>query len=429
MNNRKLKAFTPYIYQLIVVLVLSYPFATSLTAQTPAPAQEKPLVIKASYIHTLTNETLTDGMILIDKGLIVSIGKQIDIPENAIIEDYTGKHVYPGFIHSRSLLGLTEVGAVPVTSDFNEMGNINPNVRPEVAFHSASSHIGIAAAYGITIAIATPTPGTIAGLSAAMYTDGWTWEQMTMQAPVGLVIHWPSMIRNPRLEEQLNELQEAFDKARRYHRAQKNNSKQPKDVRWDAMLGVFDRDLPVFIHANELTQIQAAIAWAQKEQINMVLTGGSDAAYLAEQLAAMNIPVILTPIIGSPARQWEHYGAIYARAAKLHEAGVKFAISGDQGAAATYRLAHHAAAAVAYGLPQQEALKAITLYPAQLLGLESRAGSIDAGKEAHLIICTGNPLEFSTTIEQVYIRGRKIDMHNKHHQLFDMYQEKLHQSP
>jgi imidazolonepropionase-like amidohydrolase len=429
MNKMKFRIFIPVICHLIAAITLIYPFANTILAQTPAPGQEKPIVIKASYIHTLTNGTIANGMILIEEGLIKSIGEKIDIPENAIIEDYTGKHVYPGFIHSRSLLGLTEVGAVPVTSDFNELGNINPNVRAEVAFHSASNHIGIAAAYGITIAVATPMPGTIAGLSAAMYTDGWTWEQMIMQAPVGLVIHWPAMLRNPKLEEQLNELQEATDNARRYHKARRNNPNHPIDLRWEAMLGVFDQELPVFIHANELTQIQAAISWAEKEQVRMVLTGGSDAAYLAEQLAEKNIPVILTPIIGSPSRQWEHYGAIYARAAKLHEAGVKFAIAGDQGAAATYRLTHHAAAAVAYGLPQQEALKSITLYPAQLLGLEKRAGSIDAGKEAHLIICTGNPLEFSTVIEQVYILGKKIDLHNKHRQLFQMYQEKRNQTP
>ncbi len=401
--------------------------STMLFAQIPSPAQEEVLVIRAAEVHTLEGEAIMEGMIIIENGIIQAVGRNLEVPAGAIVKDYTGMQVYPAFIHSRNLLGITEIGAVPVTSDFNELGNINPNVRPQVAFHPESSHIGIASAHGIGIVVTTPSGGIISGQAAAMYTDGWTWEQMTKQTPVGMVINWPNMINNSNLEKELKELQDAFDKARRFHTAQKSDRHHPVDIRWESMVPVLEREVPVLIHANEISQIQAAITWAKNENLKMILTGGRDAAYLADQLAREQIPVILTPIIGGPARQWEHYGISYAKAAALYEAGVQFAIAGDFGATGAYRLPHHAAAAVAFGLPHSEALKSITLYPARLLGLEDRAGSISPGKEAHLIICNGDPLEFATQIQQVYILGKEIDMQNKHRQLYDKYRIKKEQ--
>lgn len=400
---------------------------TLLHAQIPSPVQEGMLLIRAAQVHTLEGEPIQEGMIMIENGVIQSVGSDLEVPPEATVRDYPGMHIYPAFIHSRNLLGITEIGAVRVTSDFNELGNINPNVRPQVAFHPESSHIGIASAHGIAIVLTSPSGGLISGQAAAMYTDGWTWEQMTMESPVGMVINWPTMIQNSNLEKELKELQEAFDEARRYLVAKQSNKDHPVDIRWESMVPVLERELPVLVHANEISQIQAAVTWAKKENLRMILTGGRDAAYVADQLARELIPVILTPIIGAPARQWEYYGISYAKAMSLYEAGVPFAIAGDFGAAGTYRLAHHAAAAVAYGLPHSEALKAISLYPARLLGLEHRAGSISPGKEAHLIVCSGDPLEFSTRIHQVYILGKEIDMQNKHRQLFDKYNIKREQ--
>ena len=407
------------------ILFLAVPPAQ---AQIPAPAHKGSTIIQASFIHTHSHGIIENGMLLIEDGKIRAVGSDLEIPEGAVVENYEGKHIYPAFIHARTLVGLSEIGAVPVTSDFNELGNINPNVRAEVAYHPESSHIGVAATNGIAITITTPSGGIISGLPAAMYTEGWNRDDMTMHARMGLIVNWPNMLENKDLEKQLTELQEAFDQARRYHHARNASSAQPTDVRWEAMRPVFDKELPVLINAAEVSQIQAAISWAEKEDVQMILSGGRDAAYLAQQLADKEIPVLLTPVIGGPARQWEYYGKSYETAARLHEAGVEFAIAGDFGAASAYRLPLHAAAAVAYGLPLEEALKAITLYPAQILGLDNRAGSIETWKEAHLIITDGNPLEFSTNIEQVYVKGRKIDMRSKHIQLQEKYQEKQNQS-
>lgn len=399
-----------------------------LTAQVPAPEQTRPIMLQGATIHTLTNQTIENGMVLIEDGIITSVGSNLQIPDNAEVIQLEGKHVYPAMIHGRNLLGLTEIGQVQVTSDFNELGTINPNVRAETAFHPASTHIGVTAASGIGVAVSTPSGGLISGLSAAMFTDGWTWDQMTLKAPVGLIVNWPGMLNNNSLKEQLDELQTSFDKARRYHHARKSSIDHPIDMRWEAMRNVFEGELPVFIEANEISQIQAAVSWAQKEGIRMVLTGARDAGYIADQLADLDIPVMVGGVIRGPARQWEYYGEAYALPAKLHRAGVKFSIAGDFGAASAYRLAHHAAAAVAFGLPEEEAIRSVTVYAAQILGLDNRMGVIEPGKDATMIITSGNLLEFSTQVEMMFLQGKQIDLDNKHRQLYEKYQIRMKQN-
>ncbi len=424
----KISIYKQVVLSLRAGLLLLLLIAGSSHAQIPAAPQQQPIIFTNATIHPLTDLPIQAGMLLVEEGKITALGTNLEVPPNARIIDLEGKHIYPAFIHARNLLGLTEIGAVPVTSDFNERGNINPNVRAQVAFHPESSHIGVAAAAGIGLVVSTPSGGIISGLSAAMLTDGWNYDDMTLKAPAGLIINWPNMLNNRNLAKELEELQQAFNKARRYHHAHKANPQLPVDSRWDAMRGVFEGELPVFIHANEISQIQAAMSWAEKEGIQMVLTGARDAAYVAHQLAQHDIPVVITPVISGPARQWDYYGASYAMPAKLHEAGVKFCIAGDFGAASTYRLSLHAAAAVAFGLPEQEALKAITLYPAQILGLDKLMGSLAPGKDASIIITDGNPLEFATQIEKMFIQGREIDMQSKHHQLYHKYRQKQEQS-
>ncbi len=409
-----------------LTILLTSMFSVS-QAQVPAPQQDRPIVLKGAVIHTLTGPSIENGILLMENGKITAVGNDIQIPENAIVKELDGRHIYPALIHGRNLMGLTEIGQVQVTSDFSELGTINPNVRAETAYHPASTHIGVAAASGIGVTVITPSGGLISGLSAAMFTDGWTWDQMILKAPVGLVVNWPNMLNNRNLSQQLNELQEAFDKARRYHHARNASDSHPIDIRWEAMRPVFDGEQTVFLQANEISQIQAAISWAEKENIRIVLTGARDAGYIAKQLAEKNIPVMVGGVIGGPARQWEFYGEAYALPAKLYRARVNFFIAGDMGTASAYRLPHHAAAAVAFGLPEDEAIKAITLYAAQILGLDDQMGSLEPGKDASIIVTDGNPLEFSTRVELMFLQGRQIDLYSKHQQLYDKYQIKQEQ--
>ena len=417
------------IYLLIIILLS----AIQVRGHTPAPPQQEPIVLVGGTIHPVNSEPIPNGMVLFENGVITAVGTDLEIPENARVVNISGKHVYPGLIHGRNTMGLSEIGRIAETTDMREKGNINPNVRARVAFHPASEHIPVAAVNGITTVVSTPMGGIISGKADAMITDGWTWEQMTLEPSIGMVIEWPSMREKEARDKALNELYEAFDKAKRYkiaREAMHNNQAphHPMDVRWEAMIPVLKREMPVFLVANELRQIQAALDWAEKENLKMVLVGARDGAYLAEQIASRGIPVMVAPVIGGPSLQWEGYDQAYSLPAALHKAGVRFCIGGDAGAASAYRLPHHAASAVAFGLPEDVALKAITIYAAEILGLDHRVGSIEPGKDATFIITDGTPLELWTDISQVYIQGREIDMTDKHRRLFERYREKHRQA-
>ncbi len=417
------------IQNIMIALLSVFFLPLSGKAHTPAPPQQQPIALVGGTVHTLSGEAITGGTVLLIDGKIEAVGLNIELPAGTQVIDTRGKHVYPTLILGRTTLGLTEIGAVPVTSDLNEVGNINPNIRAEAAFHPESSHIPVAAVNGIGVAVTGPTGGIISGLTAAMLTDGWTWEQMTLKAPLGLSINWPNMADASARDQALKELNDAFDSARRYMLARKAaGSNQAIDIRWEAMMPVLESKLPVMVNASELRQIQAAMAWAEKQNVKMILVGGRDAAYVADQLKAKNIPVMITPVIGAPSRQWEGYDFSYSLPLKLHEAGVKFSIAGEGSAAGATRLSKHAASAVAFGLPAEEALKAITIYAAEILGIDDQVGTIEAGKDASIMITNGNPLELSTQIEQVFIQGRKIDMTDKHRELYEKYLEKHRQA-
>jgi len=398
-------------------------------SQIPAPVQSKTIALTGGTIFTVSGEIIKNGTVVFEDGIITGVGFDAMIPENAEVINTTGKYIYPAMIHARSSAGLSEIGRVTETVDLNEHGAINPNVRAQVAFNSESEHIPLTRTHGIAVTVATPTGGIISGLSAAMLTDGWNWEEMTLKAPVALIVNWPGMSDAETRNNVLKELSNAFSAARRYKKAKEASVKQGvphhnTDVRWEAMIPVLEGAVPVHVNANELTQIQSAISWAEKENIRLVIVGGRDAGYVIPQLKEKNIPVIVTPVIDGPSRQWEEYDRSYRLPFMLYEAGIEYCIAGDFGAANAIRLAHHPSSAVAFGLPHDEALKSITLYPAQILGLDEKMGSIEAGKDASLVIADGNLLELSTQIEQVYIQGREVHMHDKHRRLFERYKER-----
>jgi len=417
-----------------LILPVAFLFCVSaVQAQIPAPPQDRPVALEGGTVHTISNGVIENGTVVFEDGKITAVGTDVDIPAGADVVDVSGRHVYPGLIHASTTLGLSEIGRVGETVDLNEHGDINPNVRAEVAFHPESEHIPTAAVNGITTVISTPTGGLISGMPAAMMTNGWTWEQMTLEAPVGMVINWPNMGRRDTRDENIEKLQNFFDDARMYQTVKKAAGEEgvPRhlhDVRLEAMIPVLEGELPVFINASELRQIQAAIAWAEKEDLRMVLVGGRDAGYVADQLAERDIPVILTPVISGPSRSWEGYDASYTTPLELYEAGVDFCIGGESSAAYAYRLMHHAGSAVAFGLSKEKGIKSLTLDAARILGIDDKVGSIEEGKDATLIVTNGNPLELWTRVEQVYIQGREDDMMDKQRRLYEKYKEKQRQA-
>jgi len=416
-----------YINHIVAFLSLVFYLTGSISAQIPAPKQTDPIAITGGTFFTVSGDVIEDGIIVFEDGTITAIGSDVAIPDGAQIFDASGKHIYPGLIDAYSNMGLTEIGAVNVTSDFNEYGDVTPNVRAERAFHPESEHIPVARSHGIAVAISSPGGNRISGLSAAMMMDGWTWEGMTLRPKTGLMIDWPSMSDNDNAQKELQLIKDTFAKARAYHTARSVSDQYRTDMRWEAMIPVLQKEVPVVVSADDSRQIQSAITWAESEDVRLIILGGRDAHFVTDQLVAKAIPVLLTSVLASPGRQWQSYDEVYSHAGQLQAAGIRIAIAGGYGSANAMRLRHHAATASGFGLSKNEAIKAMTIYPAEFFGLDDKIGSLEEGKDATLMITDGDILDLRTSVEQLFIQGRKIDMADKQKNLFERYQEKYRQ--
>jgi imidazolonepropionase-like amidohydrolase len=427
---------------LLILFVLTA--STVASDQIPAPPQNKPIALTGGSIHPVTSPVIENGTILFENGKITAIGRNVKIPAGVEVMDVSGMHIYPGLVDAFSRIGLTEIGAVRATNDISETGLINPNVRAEVAVNPNSEIIPVTRANGVTAALVSPGGGTISGLSALMMLEGWTWEEMTLKTPVSLQVNWPRMTTvtawwmQKTEEEQkkdregaLAALEQAFKEGRAYMTAKQAEDKKGvpfhnSDLRWEAVIPVFEKKIPVMVSAEEIQQIQMAVAWAERENIDLIIYGGTDAWRAVELLKSKNIPVIIEGTHRLPERRWEAYDEPFVLPKKLYEAGVKFCIAGG-GASNERNLPYLAATAAAYGLPKDEALKSVTLYPAQILGVADRLGSLEKGKDATLIVTTGDPLETATQVVQEYIQGRKVDLTSRHTMLYEKYKIKYSQ--
>ncbi len=431
----------------ITTLLLAVITVSIASDQVPAPPQTHPILLMNATIHPVSADEIQRGAILFEKGIITAIGRRVtNLPDNTETIDLLGKHIYPGMIAAASVIGLTEIGAVAVTRDFSERGEVNPNVRAEVAYHPDSEIIPVTRSNGVLLAHSCPTGGLISGTSAVMMLDGWTWETSTLKAPAGLHINWPNMgaVRSryfriteeeasKRREETLKKLDTIFEEARRYLVAKEAADQSGKieletDLRWEAMLPVLRREVSVFMHASEVRQIESAVEWANRQNVKMVIVGGYDAWRVADLLKKYEIPVIYETVNSLPRRRWEDFDTPFTGPVKLYEAGVKYCISMGTGGASNHRnTPYEASKAASYGLPKDEALKSVTLYAAEVLGIADKAGSLEKGKDATLMITDGDPLEITTQVAQVYIQGKKIDMSDRHKILYDKYKEKYRQ--
>jgi imidazolonepropionase-like amidohydrolase len=430
----------------LAVSTLLVPGALRAQVRMTVPPQDKPVVLRGATIHTVTKGTITNGTIVFDRGRIAAIGgAEVAIPTGAKVVDVTGKHIYPGLIDAYSTVGITEIGAVDMSNDITELGDFNPNVRAEVAVNAESRHIGTTRSAGVLVAFSTPDGGAISGLSSALNLEGWTWEEMSMKGAAALNVRWPDPNARPRrgfggpggrggegpppktYAEQVQQIKDWFGEARAYRDAVKSGQDVRTDARYAAMVPALDGTIPVVVAADGAAQINDAITWGKAEGVKLVIRGGRDALFAAERLKAENVPVILTSTMAAPDRDYEGYDNAYATPAKLHAAGVKFAIAGGSGGLYSNRLPWDAGVAVAFGLPEEEALKAVTINAATFLGIADKVGSLEVGKDASVLITTGTPLDMTSNILQSYIQGREINMMDIHKFFFQKYLEKIKQ--
>ena len=421
------------------------PAALEAQVGMPVPAQSQRIALKGATIHTVTKGVIQNGTIIFDRGVITAVGANLTIPAGTRVVDVTGKHIYPGLIDAYSTVGIAEIGSVDMSNDVNEVGDFNPNVRTDVAVNAESRHIGTSRSQGVLTAFATPGGGLISGMSSALALEGWTWEEMSLKSAAALNVNWPDPTvrrggrgggppagaqggeRPSSYEERVRQLKDYFAEARAYRDAVAAKETVRTDARYAAMIPALNRDIPVIVNANGTAQINDAITWAKQENLKLIIRGGDDAIHVADRLVAEKIPVILTATMDAPNRPHEGYDAAYARAGRLHKAGVKIVISGGSGALYTDRLPYEAGVAVAFGLPEEEAVKAVTINAAELLGLSDKLGSLEPGKQATLLITTGTPIDMTSNIEQAYIQGRELDMNDIQKHFFMKYMEKLKQ--
>ncbi len=432
---------------LIGALVLSLVFFLLV----PANADESSTyVIQGAKIYTLAGPPIEDGSVVIRDGKIAAVGTNVDLPSDAEVIDASGLEVHAGLFDAVTRLGLTEVGSVPATNDTTELGEYNPQIVAADAVYPASEHIPVARANGITHAVSAPGSGGggfggggafgIAGQGTLMNLDGWTIEEMTIEKSVGLFMSWPtistqsfdfatfSMKEKPfkevkkEYDDKLVDLEEWFDAARHYKQAAEKGAREnfERDLKLEALVPVIAGDKSLIIYAQDERQIKDAVEFAGRQKVKMILAGGADGWKVKEMLAEKNIPVIVGPSQELPRHEDEPYDKPFTNAAELNAAGVKVAFA-TFGAANVRTLPYEVGHAVGFGLPWEEGLKAITLYPAQILGVDDRLGTVEEGKMANLIVTSGDPLEITTQVKYLFINGQLTSTDNKHKRLYEKY--------
>jgi imidazolonepropionase-like amidohydrolase len=407
---------------------LAHPFV-------PGKSPATPIALRNVTIHPVDGPAIAPGDLVFDQGKIVALGAGIEIPANAESIDLTGKHVYPGLFDASTSLGLIEIDSVRATIDERETGDLNPNAQAWVAINPDSELIPVARANGILLALVSPAGGLFSGQSAVVQLDGWTIEEMllTPALPAAAIhVDWPRMApaaagdTTAARDSALSRLEDVMRSAAAYRTAREANPARPVDARWEAMLPLLAGERRLIVGADEASQIEAAVAFAQRHKLKLAIYGGYEAELCAPLLKAMQTPVIVAGTHRLPRRAAEAYDAPFTLPERLRAAGVKYCIAGAGkfGASNVRNLPYHAATAAAYGLPPEEALRAITLYPAEILGVADRVGSLTAGKDATLIVTDGDPLETPTQVERAFIQGRPVDLNDRHKTLWRKYLQK-----
>jgi len=432
---------TTTIVTLVLALALA-PFAGAQSAQIPAPPQERPVVIANATIHPVSGDVLeAPAWVVFEDGKITRMGSgRAPRVVGAQRIDGADLHVYPGLISTDTILGLTEVGSVDVTQDYRERGDFTPEVRAVVAVNPDSDHFPVTRANGILLGATYPRGGLVAGRCSVVRYDGWTWEDMAIDAEAGLVINWPrtepivapwmrtsEAEQRKRIRENLEQIDAYFDDAELYYRAKNADPSLETDLRYEAMRAAIEGRKPVFIRANSAGQIESAVAWAVGRELNPVIVGGEEADEAIPVLARHDVPVIIGGTHRLPDQRHDAYDSPFTLPKRLHDGGVRFAISTGGGAAHERNLNHIAATAAAYGLPKEEALRAVTQRAAEILGVGDRYGTIERGKSATLILTTGDPLEITTDTLVAFVDGRSIDLGSRHKRLYAKYREKYRQ--
>ncbi len=432
--------------------------AAQLAAQDlthKAAPQRHPIVIENATIHPVSSAVIYKGTIWFDQGRIVGIhaeGEAPSLPANAEHIDASGLHVFPGLIGANTTLGLQEVGSAPGTIDVAELGEITPEVRAAVAINPDATAIPVTRSNGILTVAVHPFGGRgggsalIPGRISAMHMDGWTWEEMTLEDDLGILVNWPSLIRSggrrgyrppaerpdgdspaERGKKRRGQIDQTFRDAKAYFTAKQANPELAVDLGLEGLAETLNGNRPVFLRADNAEQIQSAVAWALELDLRPVIVGGREAGLCLDILQRHQVPVMVGGTHNLPRRRDSHFDEPFKLPSVLEQAGIPWCLSTRGEFSNERNLPYQAGTAVAYGLPAEAALRAITLSAAEILGIDNAVGSLQEGKLATLMITDGNPLEMTTKVITAFIVGKRIDLSNKHIRLAEKYREKYRQ--
>lgn len=384
-------------------------------------------------IYTVTNGVIENGTIVINNGIIEAVGANIPIPSDAEVFDYNGQEIYPGMIDSGTQLGLVEISSIAEAQDIREFGDITPQMEALTAVNPNSEAIPVTRVSGVTTVITRPAGGVLPGTAATINLFGYTPDQMYAGSK-GLVINFPNSGRRWRQtqeqadkarEKALETLNDTWDKAELYAKIE-----DADDTRYypemEAIAKVVKGEMMVYIEVNAAKDILSALEWIKNRELqNVVLTGVSEGWRVADEIAKAGLSVIAGPVQAVPTRQSDAFDAAYANPGIMQQAGIKVALRTDD-TENSRNLPYHAGFAAAYGMGKEEALKAITINAAEIMGLGDQLGSIEVGKKANLFVSTGDPFETSTMILDVFIDGYQIPMTSRQ---IELYNEFLNRVP
>lgn len=415
----------------------------------PTPGPQGTFAIRGGHIVTVSGADIPNGTVVISGGKITAVGANVQAPPNAQVIDATGLMVYPGMIETGSSVGLSEIGQGAVaTVDIQEVGSFNPNAQAFYGIDPHSAHVGVARVVGITTVVSRPTGGIMSGQAALINLAGDTPPKMAVVPRVALVIELPRSgfggrgfaraaaeqgtpaDANRTRQLQMDSLRsmlrdaEAYGKAQAAYAKDKTLPRPAHDVVLESLLPALNGLMPVIFPADRANDIRDAVSFAEQMHLKPIIMGGQEAPAVAAFLKQHNVPVIVTAVMHLPSREDDAYDVNYTIPAKLAAAGVQFAIStGDRGSEIR-TLPYNAGMAAANGLSKIDALKSVTLWPAQIFGVGDKMGSIDVGKMANVVVTTGDLLEAKTDTKYLFIDGRPIPLDTKHTQLNAQFKDR-----
>jgi imidazolonepropionase-like amidohydrolase len=381
-------------------------------------AQQDDYAITGGTVVTVTGATIPNGTVLVQDGIITAVGTNVAIPDGVERVDATGKFIYPGLIDSATGLGLQEAGGMDGSVDNFELGPFNPQIEAYIGVYQGSEMLGVQRVGGFTTVV-TGLSGRgepIPGYDSMINLWGWTPQAMAVEKRIGLRVNWS--------KDREEDLRDYFLEGKAYAaRVEMARAGQlhdfEYDIRMDGMIPVVTGEVPVIFEARSEEDIKTAVAFAEEMDLRYLIRGARDAWKMTDFLKEHDVKVIFVGIHGTPGRD-EPYDVHYATPALLNDAGVDFSIASG-GTANVFSLTYEAGMAVAFGLPMDKALKALTIDAARILGVDDRMGSIEEGKMANLLITTGNPVEYTSQLETMFIRGERVPWDDKFNRLKDRY--------